>query len=133
MTDDLHIPRRLESEEALLLNPIDLVSNVNTQSTDIAESGIHTLDQVSLEAVINVLLKRGVCTEAELFAEENRLCSVHQTMDSFHFTPVQIPNEGHSHKSHDHNSLRRWASKYRWSRRLGSILFGWKWHRKKKM
>lgn len=89
-----------------------------------------TLDQLSLEAVINVLVQRGICTEAELFTEEKRLRSVRRTMAGLAFVPVQTKHADHAHHK-DHSALRHWASQYRWSRRVGTALFGWKWRRVK--
>jgi hypothetical protein len=121
MTDNLHIPRRLEGEP-------EINETANW-------AGAINLEQVSLEAAIRVLIKRGICTEAELLAEEIRLRSMVETAGApaqpFHFTPVQTPGERHRHRRHGSNRVRRWAAQYHWSRRLGTLLFGWKWHRKK--
>lgn len=137
MTDDMHIPRRLEGEHENILG-------FNTLKTDAAppppaaafiESGDNLVNRVSVEALINVLIKRGLCTANELLAEENRLHAWRATTPSLDFTPVQIQRESHarpSHKPQAGNRLRRLASKRQWSRRLGTLLFGWKWHRRKK-
>ena len=99
------------------------------------------VENVSLEAVIAVLIKRGICTEAELLTAETELrASSFQPPaleEAAHFKPVQTysareENRHHyHHHHHDGNRIRRWAAKYKWSRRLGGLLFGWKWHRKK--
>lgn len=90
-----------------------------------------TQDQLSLEAVINVLVQKGLCTEAELLQEEARLRAVRSTLAGLQFTPVQTMRKGES-PSHDHHVLRKWASRYRWSRKLGARLFGWKWKKMKR-
>jgi hypothetical protein len=131
MTDNSIMQRRLEGENMLRSNATAVASEVKSPVGGIAETGINTIEQVSLEAVINVLLQRGVCTEAELIAEEDRLRSLQETMTNVAFTPVHIPNDRHHYS--DPNLLRRWAAKSHWSRKLGSKLFGWKWHRKKRM
>lgn len=87
-----------------------------------------TLDQLSLEAVVNILVQRGICTETELLTEEKRLRAVRQTMAGLAFIPVQTKHTGHAHQK-EHSALRHWASRHRWSRRLGSALFGWKWRK----
>jgi hypothetical protein len=87
-----------------------------------------TPDQISLEAVINVLVQRGICSEAELFSEEKRLRAVQQTMAGLAFVPVHTEHPGHEHHK-EHNALRHWASRHRWSRRIGTALFGWKWRK----
>jgi len=127
MTDNLHIPRRLEGEQEVSLNP-NLEKSRN--------NGSSTLEHVSLEAVINVLIQRGICTEAELLAEENRLRSLgvpaqEERLESVRFTPVQTYSQRYQYEPRDNKPLRRWAAKRAWTRKLGSLLFGWKWHRKK--
>lgn len=127
MTDNLHFPPRLEGEQEVNLNP-----NLETRN-----NRRNSLDRVSLEAVINVLIQRGLCTEAELLAEENRLRNLgvpapEEKLESVRFTPVQTYSHRHQYEPRDSNSLRRWAGKRAWTRKLGSLLFGWKWHRKKR-
>jgi hypothetical protein len=128
MADDSHIPRRLEDEHGNILE----LNTLNTEAADLPAAGSDTVDRVSLEALINILIKRGLCTESELLAEENRLHALRETVTRIDFTPVPIPRSGYEYKLHDTNRLRRWASKRHWSRRLGTLLFGWKWHRRKK-
>ncbi|MDZ7290734.1 MAG: hypothetical protein ONB44_18530 [candidate division KSB1 bacterium] len=133
MTDNLYIPQRLDGEHAPNANPLQADTSLRSNVITTTKNMIHTIDQVSVEAVINVLLKRGICTEAELLAEENRLYSVREAMTNFNFTPVQINRPDHAHRHRrDPNPIRRWAAKHHWSRRLGTLIFGWKWHRKKK-
>jgi hypothetical protein len=102
-----------------------------TAMAAIGDTGASTLDEVSLAAVIQILLQRGICTEAELLTEESRLRLLQETTPRAAFTPAQIPRE--HHHQHDHKLLRRWAAKYSWSRKLGTLIFGWKWHRKKRI
>jgi hypothetical protein len=120
MIDNAHIPPRLEGEQGV---------KSDSSWRKPPDTGINKIDQVSLEAVIQILIKHGICTEAELFAEENRLRPSETIHESTPFAPVQIHSERHRHA--DGNRLRRWAAKRHWTRRLGTILFGWKWHRKK--
>jgi len=130
MTDELQVPRRHEGERKVQVHP-----NWRDSQIDISNS----LDQVSLAAVIKVLITRGICTEAELLTEENRLRTsdlgprtIEETTATY-FTPVQTHSarERHRHRHEDGNRLRRWAAQYAWSRKVGGLLFGWKWHRKK--
>jgi len=122
MPDNLRIPQRLEGEQEVGETPADW-------------TGIDSLNEISLAAVIQILLKRGLCTEAELFAEEQRRRALTETAgettDSFHFTPVQTHSERIRHRRQDSNRMRRWTGKRQWSRKIGTLLFGWKWHRKK--
>jgi hypothetical protein len=128
MTNELEIPRQRDGERK---------NQVNPNRRESQDDGVNSLEQVSLAAVIQVLIQRGICTEAELLAEQNRL----ETLDfgprtveaATHFTPVQTHSERerHRHRHEDGNRFRRWAAQYAWSRKLGGLLFGWKWHRKK--
>lgn len=87
-------------------------------------------DLVSLETIVNILLRKGICTPEELFEEEqNRRKDMEATQN---ISPVQISdaryyNGNGSRKKAKSNWLKRRMSKYRWSRRLGTWLFGWKW------
>lgn len=91
-------------------------------------AGRSTRDQISLEAVVNVLVKQGLCTEEQLLTEESRLRAVRRTMTTLHFRPVRMSRPG-KQKRHP---IRRWASQRRWSRQLGTFLFGWKWQKFRK-
>jgi hypothetical protein len=134
MTDDSHMPRRLEGEyeNILGLNTLNTGAAAPPRAAELTATGANTVDRVSMEALINVLIKRGLCTENELLAEENRLHALRETVTRISFSPVQIPGDGYEFKRHDTNRLRRWAAKRHWSRKLGTLFFGWKWHRRKK-
>jgi hypothetical protein len=133
MADYSHIPRRLEGEyENILGFNAPGAGATAPPAADFAETGANTVDRVSMEALINVLIKRGLCTENELLAEENRLHGRREADTRIEFAPVQIQREGHEYRHHHHHGLRRWAAKRQWSRRVGTLLFGWKWHRKKR-
>jgi len=130
MADNLQIPQRRKGEKDFTANP----SNGNT-----TPKGVDDLRDVSIDAIINVLIKRGLCSEAELLAEEDRLRAAPQISNKFEaqttpiseFKPVQTFRERRRRREDDHNPLRRWAAKRVWSRRLGKLFFGWTWHRKK--
>jgi hypothetical protein len=134
MTDDSHIPRRLEGEYENILGFDTLRTGAAAPppAADFVETGVNAVDGVSMKALINVLIKRGLCTESELLAEENRLHARRETAPRLNFTPVQIRHQSHEYRHHHHHGIRRWAAKYLWSRRLGTLLFGWKWHRRKR-
>ncbi len=129
MTDELQTPRWRDGERKNQIDP-------NRRESQ--DESVNSLEQVSLAAVIQILIQRGLCTEAELLAEEIRQRSTNvsdarlRTSDSY-FTPVQTHSERerHRHRRADDNRLRRWAAQYSWSRKVGGLLFGWKWHRKK--
>lgn len=128
MEDKLQMPRWHEGEARIA------TETVWANSSKTAEPG---LENVSLEAVIEVLIKRGICTEAELLAAEDKIRNsdfVPPTIETAPFKPVQTYSareERHRHRHADAHRLRRWAARYSWSRKIGGFLFGWKWHRKK--
>lgn len=129
MTDELPIPRRRDGEQEIAAPPVWAES---------PNAVVSSLENVSLEAVINVLIKRGICTEAELLAAENELRTSDfrsQTVEeAAYLKPVQTYSareESHRHRHVDDNRARGWAAQYSWSRKIGGFLFGWKWHRKK--
>lgn len=129
MTDKLSISRPRDGEQKIATprgwaeSPNDVVRGV---------------ENVSLDAVIAVLIKRGICTEAELLTAETELrASSFQPPaleEAAHFKPVQTysaRDERHRQHHADNNRWRGWAAQYSWSRKIGGFLFGWKWHRKK--
>jgi len=84
-------------------------------------------DMISLESVITILLKKRICTREELLAleEEFRLDRIEQPKTNY----VNIQNVFDRGRF---SRLKRSMSKHRWSRRLGTLLFGWKWKKVKK-
>jgi hypothetical protein len=88
-------------------------------------------DTISLETVVNMLVQKGVCTVDELFMLEGRVRDKREDEDDMEYLRTKIKVETSKHSS-NHNWLKRKFSKYRWSRRLGSKLFGWKWKKVKR-
>jgi len=87
---------------------------------------VSNADVISLETMVNMMVNKGICTEEELFRMESLMQRQNQKNDS-HFIPIQ--NYRHRGKF---PALKRSMSKRRWSRQLGSLLFGWKWKKVKK-
>jgi len=90
-----------------------------------------TRDKISLEAIVNVMVQQGLCSEEQLLAEEERLRAVKQTVSNLHFQPVRR-KKGAAAGKPKKNPLKRWASQRRWTRQVGSLLFGWRWRKYKK-
>ena len=90
-----------------------------------------TRDQISLEAVINVLIQRGLCTEEQLLNEETRLRAIRRTVSRMHFQPVRRTSAAGKARRKRH-PIKQWAAQRRWARQAGSLLFGWKWRKFKK-
>lgn len=98
---------------------------------DVSEGakGFPNADLISLETVVNLLVRKGICTPDELFEEEKKR-KTHQEKVR-HVTIVRTAQneklrDDHTHK-HRQSWLKRKMSKRRWSRRLGTVLFGWRW------
>lgn len=84
-------------------------------------------DQISLETVVNMLIQKGICTTDEIFGLEKNLIKSRNLNPEVTFINIQNPyNRGRF------PGLKRAMSKHRWSRKLGSWLFGWKWKKVKK-
>lgn len=129
MKDELPVSRQHDDEQKIAAPP-----GWAESPNDV----VHGVENVSLEAVIAVLIKRGVCTEAELLTAETELRTSdfrpRAMEEATYFKPVQTYSareERHRHRHVDDNRARRWAAQYSWARKIGGFLFGWKWHRKK--
>lgn len=96
-------------------------------------------DLISLEAVISLLVKKGLLTADELYAEESRLRAELKQKDTAPLVFVHEPQREergspseHGMRRHNQSWLKRQASKHRWSRRLGTWFFGWQWKKVKR-
>ena len=86
-------------------------------------------DLVSLEALVNVLIRNGICTAEELFEEERtRRLYLSSVKD---ISIVKTDGSADSHQGSSDKSNRSWLkrkmSKRRWTRKLGAIFFDWEW------
>ncbi|MFQ5650307.1 MAG: hypothetical protein ACE5IY_10235 [bacterium] len=98
------------------------------------QRGFPIAEVVSLETVVNILIRKGICTPDELYEEEQKR---RKEMLSTRPTPVvHTGRQAHSHgngTNHRRTSswLKRKMSKRRWTRRLGTRIFGWEWKKVK--
>ena len=88
-------------------------------------------DLVSLEALVNVLIRNGICTAEELFEEERtRRLYLNSTKN---MSLVKAEDSGQSRGSssdkRNRSWLRRKMSKRKWTRKLGEAFFGWEWRK----
>ncbi|MDZ7412886.1 MAG: hypothetical protein ONB15_05035 [candidate division KSB1 bacterium] len=77
-------------------------------------------DTISLRTLVNLLLKKGVVTVQELLDEESR---------NLAWDDEAPPAAGRESRSQRMRGLKRLMSKRRFTRRLGTWLFGWHWKR----
>ncbi len=84
--------------------------------------------EISAETVVNMLVSKGICTIDELFEMERRLHDDggYKSTGSIAVNIENITDRGRF------PTLKRKMSKRRWTRKLGSVLFGWKWKKIKK-
>jgi len=84
-------------------------------------------DVISLETVVHMMVNKGICTAEELFMLEGRVQELGQKNDNNKYVSI--------HNRHDRGrfpAFKRAMSQHRWGRRLGTLLFGWKWKKVKK-
>ena len=84
-------------------------------------------DIISLETLVHILVKKGICTADEIFMLEGRVQQSNQKNHRSNFVPIQ-----NQYDRGKFPALKKSMSKYKWSRRLGSMIFGWKWKKVKK-
>ncbi len=84
-------------------------------------------DVISLETVVNMLVQKGICTTNELFMLEGKVQKKNEELNKNNY--VAIKNKSSQVRFH---WLKRKMGKRRWTRRLGTALFGWQWKKVKK-
>ncbi|MFQ5865249.1 MAG: hypothetical protein ACE5IW_08495 [bacterium] len=91
-------------------------------------------DLVSLEALVNLLVRKGLCTPEELFEEEKRRQDYYQKLKDVSIVKTKElqSRADDSSERPRYSWLKRKMSKRRWTRRLGTALFGWRWRKVKK-
>ncbi|TDJ02338.1 MAG: hypothetical protein E2O76_02720 [Caldithrix sp.] len=96
--------------------------------TELPEKLVAT-DLVSLEALVNVLIRNGVCTAEELFEEERTRCLYLNSVKDSSIVKTDGSADSHRRSSDKRNRswLKRKMSKRRWTRKLGEAIFGWEW------
>ena len=91
-------------------------------------------DVISLETVVNVLIRKGVCTPDELFEEEQKKRNYQDAVKDLSVVQTdEHPGAKRDKKGRrmKQSWLKRKMSQKRWSRRLGTSMFGWQWKKVK--
>ena len=102
------------------------------QETDAKSPGkLVAADLVSLEALVNVLIRNGVCTAEELFEEEQARRLYLNSTKNISLVKTEDPgqSQGSSSDKRNRSWLKRKMSKRRWTRKLGGALLGWEWRK----
>lgn len=84
-------------------------------------------DIISIETVVNILIKKRICTAEELFMLEGRIQEQHRQNKKNSFVSTNLNND-----STRNSGLKRLMGKRRWTRRIATALFGWKWKKVKR-
>lgn len=102
--------------------------NAFGSGNDLADTQfVPNADVISLETVVHMLVAKGVCTAEELFMLEGRVQDLNLKNKEMNLVSIQNQLDRGRFPG-----LKRAMSKHRWSRRLGTLLFGWKWKKVKK-
>lgn len=87
-------------------------------------------DSLSIETVINMLVQKKICTVEELFMLEGKIREKNSEENQTQY--VRIKEHQEEHSANEMRWLKRKFSKHRWTRRLGTFLFGWHWRKIKR-
>lgn len=98
--------------------------NVATKS----DNWVPHANEISVEALVNMLVKKGVFSADELFQLEGQIRDENIYKQETGFININQRQQSNG----PINSLKRKMGKKRWTRRLGTFLFGWKWKKVKK-
>ncbi|RMF62322.1 MAG: hypothetical protein D6743_12235 [Calditrichaeota bacterium] len=106
------------------------------QGTDAkrASQKLPIADIISLETVVNLLVDKGICTLEELYEEEwKRRRHLDGSKGQAYVNVGRDGRESGNMRSHSDRQdwLKKKMIKRRWSRRLGTWLFGWQWKKVK--
>lgn len=113
-------------------------SNLEDKSTSSTEFPF--VDVISVQSIVNVLVRKGICSFDELFEEEKRhrefKDSIKVEGEASSGSVVQDEDtssrdNGRSRHRHRMGWFKRKMSKRRWTRRVGRALFGWEWKKTK--
>ncbi len=97
-----------------------------TRQHGAASHDVSFSDEISTTTLVKLLVRKGILTTKEVLEEER--------MTRLHHQVVETKLEHHlEHKHKKRSRLKKWASKYKWSRRVTATLFGWEWKRAKSM
>ena len=84
-------------------------------------------DVISLETLVHIMVNKGICSAEELFMLEGRIQELNKKEEKKNFVKIQ-----NNFDRGRFPGLKRSMSKHNWSRRVGTLLFGWKWKKVKK-
>jgi hypothetical protein len=83
-------------------------------------------DSISVETIVNILVQKKICSVEELFRLEGQIREKQQVSHQTEYYRIKQQSEVVSNET-KHRWLRRFFIKYHWTRKLGTMLFGWRW------
>ncbi|MCG8604930.1 hypothetical protein MJD09_08030, partial [bacterium] len=89
---------------------------------------------VSLETVVNIMIRKGLCTPEELFEEEQRKRNYQEKVKDISLVQTDehpLAERDKKGRRKKQSWLKRKMSQKRWSRKLATSLFGWQWKKVK--
>ena len=118
----------------------EIIPGVDTVSEQTVEKmmikkGICSPEEISTESIVNILIQKGICTAEEILEFEGTIRnhkSFKQVKSGKRKNTANFINIQNPYDRGKYPGLKRYLSKYRWTRRLGTKLFGWKWRKVKK-
>lgn len=90
------------------------------------------VERISVETLVAVMVRKGLCTEAELLEEENLRRAESGRFQDSQYLRIDNDEVNAEHWGRPQHPLRKMFARFRWSRRLGTAIFGWKWKKLKK-
>jgi hypothetical protein len=85
-------------------------------------------DVISLETIVHMMVNKGICTADELFMLEGNVQEKNSNDNKSQFVKIQ-----NNFDRGRFSGFKKTMSKHSWSRKLGTMLFGWKWKKVKKL
>jgi|GEM_PF-7051249 len=94
-------------------------------------------NEISTAALVRLLVKKGIVSSSEVLEAERQNREEAQQLKESAAEPLPDDYKADStkkkrHHYHDyrkHSTLKNWASRKKWRRRLTTLLFGWHWRK----
>ena len=102
-------------------------NNNRFKPTEPVIDSIPDADVISIETIVNMLVKKKICTADELFMLEGRIQDQNRNKKKNNFVSTDSVDSAGSG-----SGLKKLMGKRRWTRKIGAALFGWKWKKVKK-
>ena len=109
------------------MTSIKTVTKTHTKTTNAEKNWVPNANEISIATVVNLLVAKGICTADEIFITEGKI----RDEKVYNNSNNSYINVNNPYDRGRFPGLKKSMSKRRWSRKIGSLLFGWKWKRVK--